>query len=206
MALYRALVTIPAVSQNPDDAVTNQWHFDCDTEADIDGPQMGLENFYEGISSHMSALLADTGITTEWYRLSDPTPRRPVRIDTWTVNDWGIGTMPTEVALVLSFQAEPVSGLPQSRRRNRVYLGPISSNEFTGSGLVGAGFIADVQAQATGLLDFSNAQAPWTWAIFSPTDGTGADVNNGWVDNAWDTQRRRGKAATMRGVWQASPP
>lgn len=205
MALYRALVTIPAVSQNPDDVVTNQWHFDADTEPDLDGPQQALENFYEGISDRLSALMSDTGITTEWYRLSDPTPRRPVRLDTWSVSSWGIGTMPTEVALVLSFQAEPVSGLPQSRRRNRVYLGPISSNEFTGSGLVGTAFIDAVRAEATQILDVSNAQAQWTWATFSPTDGTGADVNNGWVDNAWDTQRRRGKAATLRGVWQATP-
>lgn len=205
MALFRALVSINQTSQNPDDVITNQWHFDANTPADLADVQTALEAFYEMIADRMSNLLSPTGITTEWYQLSDPPPRRPVRTDVWSVSNYGIGTMPTEVAIVLSFQAAPISGVNQARRRNRIYIGPISSDQFTGSGLVGESTVDDIRGAAINLLDASNAATEWTWAIFSPTDGTGADVNNGWVDNAWDTQRRRGMAATMRGTWEASP-
>lgn len=205
MALYRALVTMPAASQNPDDAVTNQWHFDANLPDDLDDVQAEIEAFYDRISDRLSELLSLTGLTTEFYQLSDPTPRRPVRTYTWTLPGTGIGTMPTEVAICLSFQAEAVSGLPQSRRRNRVYLGPISSDQFTGSGRIGASTVSDIVGSAILLLDASNAATEWTWAIYSPTDGTGADVNNGWVDDAWDTQRRRGLAALTRNTWVASP-
>jgi len=46
------------------------------------------------------------------------------------------------------------------------------------------------------------------WAVYSPTtdavdtiDNAFNDVLDGWVDNAFDTQRRRGPAATTRITW-----
>jgi hypothetical protein len=40
-----------------------------------------------------------------------------------------------------------------------------------------------------------------TWVTVSPTAGTSGVVTDGWVDNAWDTQRSRGAAPTMRIDW-----
>jgi hypothetical protein len=42
------------------------------------------------------------------------------------------------------------------------------------------------------------ASASWDWVVYSPTDDAYHEVANGWVDNAWDTQRRRGYKPTSR--------
>jgi len=41
----------------------------------------------------------------------------------------------------------------------------------------------------------------WDWVVYSPTNGNTVNVDNGWVDNAFDTQRRRGLAVTARTNW-----
>jgi hypothetical protein len=51
------------------------------------------------------------------------------------------------------------------------------------------------------LLDASQAATAWKWAVYSTVNATGVEVTNGWVENAWDTQRRRGRIATVRTVF-----
>lgn len=201
MALYKAVVTIQAVTQNPEDVTTNSWHFDADSDADLLGVQTALADFYDAIRAQISNLMSPDLITTEFYRLSDPPPRRPVVTYTWSVTAWGTSTLPPECAIVLSYQAAPVSGLPQARRRNRVYLGPLSEGVLDASGTIVASIVTSIKNAASTLLDTSDAASTWTWAVWSPTNGTGADVASGWVDNAFDTQRRRGRDATFRSTF-----
>lgn len=201
MALHRALITIPAVTQNPEDITTNSLYFD------FDGPNIHLDitaaiaAMYESIDTRMSSRLATSGATVEYYRLSDPAPRRAVHTDPLPITNWGPDTLPTECAIVLSFQAEPISGLPQARRRGRIYLGPLSKSTVDTDGMVTDAAVAAFANAGRLLLDASDAAADWTWAVYSPTDGTGANVANGWVDDSFDTQRRRGRKATSRSLF-----
>jgi len=75
----------------------------------------------------------------------------------------------------------------------------------------------DTSSFGLGLFTASSASAVWKWAVFSPTIAGGwflpdtegppnlpaaySPVQSGWVDNAWDTQRRRGLEATARTVF-----
>lgn len=65
-------------------------------------------------------------------------------------------------------------------------------------------------AVGTTLLAAGDASSgAWTWCIYSPTTETQTaslassfiPIVGGWVDNAWDTQRRRGLEPTTRTTW-----
>jgi len=42
------------------------------------------------------------------------------------------------------------------------------------------------------------ADANNDWIVYSTVDQAGHEVIGGWVDNAWDIQRRRGELSTSR--------
>lgn len=127
--------------------------------------------------------------------------------------------LPPEVALCLSYRNTTAGAVPPARRRGRIYLGPIEQSfmdQQSGVGIPNADLI-------NRLVEAGNAlrtnDVPGPWMIYSrPYAGRGEVVRPGqttlpaiparpgaaypvtqvWVDNAWDTQRRRGKAATAR--------
>jgi hypothetical protein len=140
------------------------------------------------------------------YDMGDPVPRQPLTVFpmvTFPVAPAQTG-FPDEVALVLSFQGAKVSGVPQARRRNRVYFGPVTtasavvtSNENRPS----AGIIDDLIKAADEKLAIATLGVEWI--VRSETTGVVTPVTDGWVDNSWDTQRRRGTAPSARTVFTA---
>lgn len=136
--------------------------------------------------------------------------------------------LPPEVAICLSFKAAAASGALVRRRRGRVYLGPVKLAPATNEDIFEmTTTMADNVATfaKTNILD---ANDDLVWAIYSPSQHhgvpVGGDINERdpvtnnpvypenpallagafyevaelWVDNAWDTQRRRGIEATYR--------
>jgi len=114
--------------------------------------------------------------------------------------------LPEEVSAVLSFKADTaglleVSGStrPKARRRGRLYLGPLNSGTI---GTAGAGVFLALAFQGTILGAASNFldQVP-EWSVWSRKDAAVHPVVDGWLDNAFDTQRRRGVRANGRTTW-----
>ncbi len=119
-------------------------------------------------------------------------------------------SMPAEVSIVLSFKADyaglpergPNKTRPRATRRNRLFLGPWTSFAFqndvnTGKSVVKAqptivGAAERLMAAGAGALDIVQ------WATYSQKLHDAFRVVGGWVDNAPDTQRRRGEDATAR--------
>lgn len=215
MTTIRAQWSFESASGIPQDESMNVWHFnipggwDTDVESDVNA---ALNTFYSSIS----AIYSENTITGDYelkiYDLIDAPPRVPKSITTGTITDLDDGdALPTECSIVMSFEGSPESGLTQRRRRGRVYLGPLSNGvASTALGLVTVGgptltLIQDAAQElivATGLdLD---------WVVFSPTtagappwdlttvESATTFVASGWIDNAFDTQRRRGTIATTR--------
>lgn len=133
-------------------------------------------------------------------------------LDLPSSTDAGAVAYPAEVACCLSFKAQPLAGTPAASLRGRVYLGPwapfgtavtpeveysrpagtiIGACGWAGSGLIGSG----PTAGGDGLCD---------WIVYSRKLRTAHTVFSCYVDNEWDTQRRRGKDATSRTVWNGS--
>jgi hypothetical protein len=199
MAVERALVTLRTADAIPANFLTNSLWFDVVEEEDYPIITAVIEECYNLLIAELSNLLAQNGHEIQFYRESDPTPRVPTFETTFNLDSAPSGSpLPREVSLCLSFQAGKVSGLSQARRRGRIYLGPLDSATVGTDGRPDAGVIAAVASFGEQLLGASQASLTWKWAVYSRVNGSGSEVMDGWVDNSFDTQRRRGDAPTTR--------
>jgi len=90
---------------------------------------------------------------------------------------------------------------PAERLRGRVFLGPLdrgaSSGGANGEARVPSVVRADIAAAAHAIL-VTEAGAAQKWEVWSDRAWSGAVVVGGWVDDRFDTQRRRLEKATTR--------
>jgi hypothetical protein len=199
----------------PEDASVNVWHFahrdypvgttPSDSANDIVDR---LESFYQDIASIYSSENG-TAVICKVYDLNDPEPRSVILERSIEVVPSPTEGFPHEVAICMSFAAAVASGQPRARRRGRVYLGPIYSGASSTSGgrvLVSATVRGIITAAAAAAFDTGLIATDPRLVVYSRTDDqTGESVANSchdvvtlWVDDAWDTQRRRGTAPTTR--------
>lgn len=205
MALpVNAQVTIAMTSGIPRDAVVNNFYFDMVNKADSDFAQItaAIQTFYSSITPQLSSLVNRTGNVIKYYDHGDLTPRVPRATQTFNLTGTvGSGALPAELAICLSFQADRESGVPQARRRGRVYIGPLSTPTNT-NGLVTASHRDAIKNAAKVFLDASTANTNYVWVVHSHNSSTtDRPVTNGWVDDAFDIQRRRGLVPTSRATF-----
>lgn len=200
MPTYRVQAALQHSSGLIEDASTNTWHFTADGPSDLTSVLGALGQFYDDIGTHLSENLSGV-IEYRCYDLADPEPRVPVLIDTGTIAALGTDSLPQQVALVLSFQAIAESGETQARRRNRVFTGPYAITAVTAAGIPSATVITNLHDAAETLLATSLSETEWHWVVRSQTTGNIEAVDNGWVDNRWDTQRRRLPRSTARSLF-----
>lgn len=200
MPAYRLQQTIATVDNTAANYATNTFHFIADDDTELPAIQTAVQAFYNTWRPEMNNLVRQNTHEYKFYNMSDPEPRAPVLEGSFNLTTAPAGTpLPTEVSLCLSFQGTKVSGEPQARRRGRVYLPFITSASMGSDARPDAGCITAAVNCGTNLLAASVAAAGWDWIVASTFDPiSGAIVDNGWVDNEWDTQRRRGRVATAR--------
>lgn len=212
----RCQVTTPPVSGTLEDAVVNTFYFtmesaDRSTQAPVIAEE--IEDLYEACISYLSDEYKWDTQTYKFYDMEDSLPRTPFYE---AVHGTGVApttqaAMPRECALVISFQGFKASGVPQARRRGRIFLGPFGISANTDGRPTGALVTAAV-AGAQQLLDISQSTSGWEWVVRSGgryhedgelviTSPSTIPVDNGWVDNEWDTQRSRGRDATSRTIF-----
>jgi hypothetical protein len=203
MPLYRLQQTIATADNTAANYATNTYHFIGDDDTVLPALATAVQAVYSSMRLQMSNLVRQNNHEYKIYDMSDPEPRAPLLEGSWNFSAAITNNpLPPECTICLSFQGSKISGVPQARRRGRVYLPFL---QLSGSGADGRPTAAVITAAVnagTGLLTASNAAADWSWIVassFDPLDG--AIVQNGWVDNEWDTQRRRGRVATSRSVY-----
>lgn len=201
MPNLRYQATLVMASGITADYATNTWHFASDLGfSDFDEPATDLAAFYSSLRAGLSPNIASSSnLIVKAYNLIDVEPRVPVYEGVFSLT----GTpatypMPAEVSLVLSFQATRVSGEPQARRRGRIFLGPLGYETAYDMKRPTTGFTDTLRDAGQALLNASIAAGDYAWSVWSTVDGEMHAVDNGWVDNAWDTQRRRGLEPTAR--------
>lgn len=215
MSVHAFQVSFPMDSNLPKDTVTNTWHFNHTggVVSDYDNVRDMLADFYttdptgsaNSVQDYMTALIQSNAIVRA-YNLDDPKPRPPVYESTFAISGTGGAVLPSEVALCMSYQSIKIAGESQARRRGRIYLGPFVQTANDSGGRPSSALITTVAKAARDLVVASDAATSWKWEIYSPTSGNSHQVYNGWVDNAWDTQRRRGLATTARTTWDDTSP
>jgi hypothetical protein len=224
---YLATVTLEHRSGLVEDRVINTFSFETDAaliSADADEIRDRLETFYsttgEGAAHPISYYLG-TALTrtikpiVRLYNLGghlDGTPAgSPVWIRTFA-NNLGLygenSGLPAEVALCLSFHGD--YGLdvefapgqrPRARDRGRVFLGPLTANTLAISStgrVTPADTVRDAWLGAG--KDLRDANDDKRWSVWSRAAARMTPVTLCSVDDAFDTQRRRGEKALARSV------
>lgn len=214
MAVVRVQVNMDRDSLLPADTVINTIYYkgpgDFVLAADAEDICEAVAAAYVGLDGYWASTLAGTG-TVEAYDMGEPEPRVPIASAPLAITP-SASAMPAEVALCLSFQATPVSGGIQSRRRGRIYIGPLTTTISAVAS--GASDARPNSATMTDWLDFGLALSfveiggvsLWRHSVFSARsmtgpvtlDGATVPIDEYWVDNAFDTQRRRGARSTTR--------
>lgn len=199
------------VSGLPEDRAVNVFHFSGTGtyEADSTAAAAKVLDFYVGASGLQSTAISS--FLSPWiqrtaelrtYDLSQPKPRVPTIYPIELSAVLSNNGLPEEVALVTTFYGSPPV---TRRRRGRLYIGPLNSSTVTITGATsttpttpGSGFINDLLEATKRLATPSNPQ----FCIRSSLPAENfVPVAGGYVDNAFDTQRRRGPDPTARSTW-----
>jgi hypothetical protein len=201
MGIIRTQVILHHDSNLPEDRMVNVLHWLVNEPYTGDKAQAIVDAIrlaYGHVDAHLSGFIAPNADIVH-YNLAHAEPRTPVREDGLALTVGAETVLPGEVALCVSFQAQGTSGEPQARRRGRVYLGPFNTGVLvTGSmdGRPSSTLVGNAVSFGEELLAVDHIDV--AWAVYSPTDDIARPVDNGWVDDAFDTQRRRGLRATAR--------
>lgn len=206
-------MTLPWTSGLPEDLSTNTFHFFTASDPASAGERTAIldalvsfYNFSSGVAGDdLAGFMGDivsrvaNACSIDLYDLGDAEPRVPVETRTFTLGAADSATTaPTELALCLSFQAAPTSGIPQARRRGRVFTGPFNTGVIAGAGRPAATLRASVAAAGNFLLDTLNNPASVAWGVWSRVDSAMYLIDDGWCDDEWDILRSRGRRPTTR--------
>lgn len=201
MPIIKCQVRLPYFTNLPKDVATNTLYYNVPgsppASAALDDVAAMIEGFYTTIDDFLASVILRSAdaCSIRMYDLSDPEPRQPIRIETFTLGPpLAAGNMPLECAAVLSYYSAFSSGVPNARRRGRIYIGPLYANALTaGSSSVfpslSTGVVNGIVAAVGTLSSITTNGAEWTQ--YSPTADLGFPVLGGWMDTEFDTQRRR---------------
>lgn len=220
MARYIAQVTLQPLDALPKDEMENVWHFRTTaTPTDpADGPDIlaKLGAFYtnvpaggSSIAHYLSPMLQEAALVKIYDEDATVSPRPVFFNGTFTIGTPPSSSgIPEEVALCLSYY----SGRNVAKLRGRVYLGPWGAAAATtgdtgnnpGGSRPSTTLVASIAAAGEALIAASSSGAQWCLrsGVGFGAPGTKTvtynEVTNGWVDNEWDSQRRRRIEATSR--------
>lgn len=215
----RCVVSLPPVSGQPKDTVKLDFSFASPTITLTNN----IANFFNvadatwsaSISNYLSPTIsrAASGTLIQLYDLTghldgSATNRPPYYQTTFTLSSGATTALPSELAAVLSMHADfsnvpehEIGERPRSRYRGRLFIGPmgtIASEADTSSkrALV-AHTTMDILSVAAGKLLLAEP----TWSVWSRRDAVMRPIIGGFVDNAWDVQRRRGELSSNKQFW-----
>lgn len=218
MGNYRYQVALKNISGLSEDNFTNTFY--AVAPNDVDGITFAtsiIQGYRDPVAGGPSALAVflHKGVSraalahkVTVYDLGTPIPRIPIAIVPFTLGAPSDENMlPSEVASCLSFQALPIPGGIQARRRGRVYIGPFCFFALAAGGSNNDARPGPALIEAMINLGQHLMAAPTAeWSVHSTLSPVLLPVDNGWVDNAFDTQRRRGVDPSARNAFTALLP
>jgi hypothetical protein len=139
------------------------------------------------------------------YDLGQAPPRERATLPAAWPGRVNVAGLPTEVAVCLSFYA----GRNLPRSRGRIYIGPLNvASSTSGEGRPTPQLIDSIADRASNV---ARTTENVTWVMVTKggfpiqKEPAGAKViTAGWVDDAYDTQRRRGLAPLVRKPWSGT--
>lgn len=173
-------------------------------QVETTGIHTALTTMWESLTDILSSALDSSMFRVKYIDLDNPAPNYPiVELDMIGLSSTQTTAEPAEVAVCGSYEGAKVQGLAQARRRGRMYVGPLGGASIVNStnGRVGLN-VQNVITDAMAALNITgDGDSGWEWVVYSPTAGSSTRVTNGWCDDAFDTQRRRGVEPSSRVTW-----
>lgn len=215
---FRAMAVWQGSSGTPEDRYISTFHFR------VTDPGQSLGTVSDDIAEHLRSFymdanggdanqarplttyLSDTaidfaaGLEVRVYDLREQEPRTVVPITVPVTGNVATSGLPNEVAVCLSYYGS--RNIP--RHRGRIYLGPLNANAMQtheAGGDMGphAGLVWGLRAAAGRLRAAASPALPWS--VYSRVNNQLDPITAGWVDNSFDTQRRRGIKPSSRQTW-----
>lgn len=202
----------------PEDRIVNTFHFNNALPYldHVNNLSVAMPTFYNEVGNgenirnlSLSAQLSpwvQREAEFRFYDMSLPKgEREPLILPTTLTAAQSSGGLPEEVALCLSYTGDPPI---TPRRRGRIYFGPIAANTDTEASATNpsrpvAILIQDLMKAGRELASYPTTTIGWSIHSSVPNDNY-VYITRGWVDDAWDTQRRRGPDASTRTTWAAT--
>ena len=177
-------------STEPGDAMLITPHFSTINPA-IDGQAL-VDDLLAAWQGWLPSAYRTTQIGVKLYNAQAPPPNYPVAEALVNPDASVASAVNRDIAVCLSFFAEH----NRPRLRGRLYI-PVA---VTGMAVAGPHVGATLQNKVAELVPiFTNLGGiDIDWAVYSRADNVARSVTDWWIDNAWDTQRRRGIKATAR--------
>lgn len=198
---YKLTVEINSPSGLPRDAQQNNWWFegpDAPDNVEWEAVRSALSAFYaEWQSSRSQFSLVGTGRLLA-RDVGLPSPAEPVYESVMTFGHANKPPLPLDCAAVVTFAAPPTPGVKVQSLRNRIYLGGLATEVNDSDGRIAGTFRTAV---ATGYNNFASAllaNTDFEHIVYSPKLDDAFVVDEAWMNNQWDTQRRRDRPASQR--------
>jgi hypothetical protein len=219
------VLTWNTISGVPQDAVQFTFNWQKATDfltADYTAVETRIKNFFtvlnagqtNALAYYLSPTLSRSAnqVTLRHYNLdgheSGTAHGSPVRttVDAYNVAAAASVQPPSEVAVCLSYATaytldpEFAPGArPRARDRGRLFFGPVSSAALTQDGTTKRVFVsATMRTDMVAAAKVLQSATDPLWSVWSRRNAVLFSVTNVWVDDAFDTQRRRGEKALIK--------
>jgi len=191
VAVYRLSCGIQATTAFPRDRVYINPHFETTTVLIADDADRLCEDLADALMGWV-LYAGSWEISVKAYKAEGVPPHKPVGAAVRNPGAAGAAGQPRELACCLSFYA----GTNSPSRRGRLYipLFVVSAQQATERiGVPVRGKVGQLPAIFAAL-----GGADVDWVVWSKTNGQANKVTNWFVDDEWDTVRRRGLKALTR--------
>lgn len=192
MPILRMQCTWQQDSGNPTDGITITPHF---KDVNVPFTQTDIQNLTNDLATALDVWTGlKSQLTVKAYDAQHLPPNYPLATSIKRSGTVPAATVNRDVAVCLSYYA--TNNRPRSR--GRLYI-PVSVMAVSPSGA----FVPNsTQTTVSNLVPIFTGLGgiDVDWVVFSRRDNTSRPITNWFIDNSWDTQRRRGTKPTGRMV------
>lgn len=226
MALHKVRINYPSVTETFSNTIFINNPGNADAADVADAVRAALLEFFNdpagaapiSVSQLFSPEIDPASCNFDMYNqpIAGGPTGSPIETRTLPIDDNPLSStaLPGQPGVGLSFHAD-LTGVPEElvvggvttrpaqRRRGHITIGPVNSGTMTGAP---ARVTDDVRQALVDAADAFMASSHWnatgvSWVVYSDADNAARDVVGGFVDNGWETQRRRLPEPTARSTW-----
>lgn len=202
--IYKCTVEQNSPSLLPRDAMQNNWWLEGpDSVSGVEWEKVkgAFAIFYNGWQTYRAAASVDS---TGRFLARDttlPTPAEPVYEAPMTFSRVTAQPLPLDCAAVATFAAPATPGVKVQSLRNRIYLGGLLATVNDGAGLISSDFRTAVATAYNNFAQELLDETDFEHVVYSPKLDQTFSVESAWMNNQWDTQRRRDRPPTAKSIF-----